>query len=387
MRRGLAFAVMMFCFAAPFGAHAGGGTAPGEIETLKVARPGLVLIDPAVRGRLLRQGDPALARRFCPSVLNANPVVDLTPIPRFQGGMLTSGVGDRAAIPFTGFVMASAGAALAGDVASGQAAIDALHRWAVANAASELNDGGPDKINTNALFSARRMLMGLLPAWAALKATAAPDPAKARAIEAWLAQRVADSDQSTGPIATRSQEIALSNKNYHRLMREAVVMAHGALTGDAVSFRRGPRALAATLREMRMDGSLPLETSRGPKALWHQRIAVSTLLMIAEMGKVQGLDLYAMEVDGKRLKRAVDFLLQAMAEPDAVAPYAPERQDLSFVDSRIDGRHQMAWFEAWYRRVGIDPLTTGELPAALFAARPLIDELAGGPTTCFFAKL
>jgi hypothetical protein len=47
----------------------------------------------------------------------------------------------------------------------------------------------------------------------------------------------------------------------------------------------------------------------------------------------------------------------------------------------------MAWFEIWYRRAGIDPMTTGELPASLFASRPMIDELAGGNTTCLFGRL
>jgi len=300
---------------------------------------------------------------------------------------MMNGVGDRGAIPFTGFVMAGAVAALAGDKASGDAAVDALSRWAKANAAAELADGGPDKINTNALFSARRMLLGLLPAWAILSQINQPEALVKQAIELWLAERVADSDQPTGPAATRGQETSMSNRNYHRLMREAVAMAQGALTGDAVSFRRGPRAMVAALKEMRPDGSLPLETARGPRALWHQRIAVSALVMIAEIGKTQGLDLYGMEVDGKRLKRAIDFLLQAMAEPDTLAPYAPERQDMAFADLRSNGRHQMAWFEIWFRRIGMDPMTTGELPANLFANRPLIDELAGGNATCLFAKL
>jgi len=387
MRRGLVHAVFFFCLAIQSGAWAGNGLTPSDIETLQVKRPGLVLINPAARAKQLRHADPVLVRRFCPSVLQATTPLDLRPQPRFQGGTLASGVGDRSALPFTGFVMSGAAAALAGDKASGDAAVDALARWATANAVAELNDGGPDKINTNALFSARRMLLGLLPAWAILRQTNPPTESMAKAIDEWFAQRVADSDVATGPIATRNQETALSNRNYHRLMREAVAMAHGALTGDAASFRRGPRALVGALREMRTDGSLPQETSRGPRALWHQRIAVSTLLMIAEMGKVQGLDLYSMEVDGKRLKRAIDFLLQAITEPDALAPYAPERQDLAFAETKIDGRHQMAWFEAWHRRVGIDPMTTGELPASLFANRPLIDELAGGAATCLFAKV
>ncbi len=387
MRRGSFLAILLFCLGASLAAWAGPGLSPGDVETLKIARPGLVLIDPVVRAKQLRHGDPAVVQRGCPSILKATAPADLTPILRFQGGMLMNGAGDRSANPFTGFVMGGAAAALAGDRASGDAAVEALSRWAAANAAAELTDGGPDKINTNALFSARRMLMGLLPAWAILRQTNPPSDAVKASIDAWLAQRVADSDQSTGPIASRSQELSLSNRNYHRLMREAVAMAHGALTGDVAAFRRGPRAVISALRDMRADGSFPLETSRGPRALWHQRIAVSTLVMIAEMAKAQGIDLYGMEVDGKRLKRAIDFLLQAMAEPETLAPYAPERQDLSFVDQRVDGRHQMAWFEAWYRRVGIDPMTTGELPANLFASRPLIDELAGGAATCLFAKL
>lgn len=387
MHRGLGIAFLAIWLSVSSGTFAGAVRNPSEIDGLTVKRPGLVLIDPTVRSRQLRQSDATHVRRACPTILNTTPPVDLTPIQRFQGGVLLTGIGDRGAIAFTGFVMAGAVAALSGDTASGDAAIDALARWAKANAASELVDGGPDRINTSALFAARRMLLGLLPAWAILRQTNPPEPAVVRLIELWLAERVADSDQATGPLATRAQEASISNRNYNRLMREAVVMAQGALTGDAQLFRRGPRALANALKEMRPDGSLPQETARGPRALWHQRTAVSLLLMIAEMGKTQGLDLYALEIDGKRLKRAVDFLLQAMAEPDTLAPYAPERQDLAFADLRSNGRHEMAWFEIWYRRAGIDPMTTGELPASLFASRPMIDELAGGNTTCLFGKL
>ena len=235
MRRGFGLAFLLLSWAITPGSWAGTGLSPAEIDSLTVPRPGLVLIDPAVRAKQLRGADPVLVQRFCPSVLQAVPPVDLTPIPRLQGGMVTTSVGDRSAFPFTGFVMSGAAAALAGDLASGAAAVDALARWAAANAVSELTDGGPDKINTNALFSSRRMLLGLLPSWAILRQISSPPKATVMVIDGWLAQRVADSDVASGAITTRSQETALSNRNYHRLMREAVAMAHGALIGDAMT--------------------------------------------------------------------------------------------------------------------------------------------------------
>jgi poly(beta-D-mannuronate) lyase len=65
-------------------------------------------------------------------------------------------------------------------------------------------------------------------------------------------------------------------------------MAWGALAGDDAYFREGPAAFDMALADMRPDGSLPLETRRGSRALWYQRHAIASLVAIAEMGAVQG---------------------------------------------------------------------------------------------------
>jgi poly(beta-D-mannuronate) lyase len=141
------------------------------------------------------------------------------------------------------------------------------------------------------------------------------------------------------------------------------------------------------LREMRPDGSLPLETARGARALWYQRHAVASLVFIAELARAQGYDLYGADLEGRKLARGVDFLLTEISEPRRLASYAPERQDLAFLDTRPSGRNLMAWLEAWHRRSPPGALATGDLVPTQLARRPLIDEISGGNLTCFFAKI
>lgn len=356
--------------------------APVDPSAWRVARPGVVLVDPVARAAELEPLDPTERRRLCPP---PHAETDPAPVTRLVGPATASGA-DPSAQPFTLIVMAGAAAALAGDRGGAAGGLALLARWARADALSELAEAGPEHNNANTLYSLRRVLLGVIPAWALLVERAAPAPELRRVVEAWIARRVTDADAPTGPAANRLSEPGPSNHNHDRLMREAVVMAHGALTGDAEKLRRGGQFFLATLRTMRPDGSLPLETARGARALWYQRHAVASLTFIAELASVQGYDLYAAEIDGKRLARAVEFLTGSLAEPDRVAPYAPERQDLGFLEPRPSGRNAMAWLEPWHRRAPRNALATGDITAAAFAHRPLIDEISGGNLTCLFAK-
>jgi poly(beta-D-mannuronate) lyase len=373
----LAAVALAPCALAP-GARAGSPDPAGWTVT----RPGVVLVDPAARAAELQRFDEGERRRLCPpQQLETDPA----PVIRLVGPATESGA-DPAAQPFTLTVMADAAAALAGDRGAADAAVKLVVRWARADALSDLVEAGPDRTNANTLYSLKRVLLGLLPAWPLLLERAAPPQEQRHLVETWLARRVADADAPTGPAATRAGP---GNHNHQRLMREAVVMAHGALTGDDAQFRRGGQIFLATLREMRPDGSLPLETTHGPRALWYQRHAVASLVMIAELARRQGYDLYNVEIDGKRLAHAVEFLLGALAEPSRLDPYASERQDLGFLEPRPSGRNAMAWLEPWHRRApaeAMGALATGDITTTIFAHRPLIDELAGGNATCLFAK-
>jgi hypothetical protein len=119
-------------------------------------------------------------------------------------------------------------------------------------------------------------------------------------------------------------------------------MAWGALAGDDAYFREGLVAFDMALADMRADGSLPLETRRGSRALWYQRHAIASLVAIAEMGAVQGRNLYARERDGRSLHTAVRFLLDAIDDAGLVRRYA-DRGD----EDRPRGRRRSRTGRTW----------------------------------------
>jgi poly(beta-D-mannuronate) lyase len=179
-------------------------------------------------------------------------------------------------------------------------------------------------------------------------------------------------------------------------------MAWGALAGDDAYFREGLVAFDMALADMRADGSLPLETRRGSRALWYQRHAIASLVAIAEMGAVQGRNLYARERDGRSLHTAVRFLLDAIDDAGLVRRYAdrgdkdpaagaeeePDGQDLGFLVRRGHGRHYMAWAEVYVARFpGRDE--SRRLLRLLRDSepdfRPMLDDYSGGSMSCLFA--
>ena len=70
---------------------------------------------------------------------------------------------------------------------------------------SDLVEVGPDRNNANTLYSLKRVLLGLIPAWAVLRARAAPEPALGAVVEAWLQRRVSDADQLSGDDAAAGE--------------------------------------------------------------------------------------------------------------------------------------------------------------------------------------
>lgn len=372
-------------------AACGGPRAPlasGPLSDHPVTRPGEVLIVRTERLAELRALPLPERERLC-----GEPQARWrSPRPRL-GLYETEGYGtDTAAEPFAWTVMQAAARGFGTDDAEARAALVAvLRRWARAEALAQIERG-----ESAPFYSLNRVLLPTIVAFALL-ADAPELKAKDRAvIERWLAARVADSRRHHRSLGPRE----VTARNNHAYLAASVAMAWGALTGDDAAFRDGIVAYRTALGQMRADGSLPLETARGARALWYQRHAVASLVTIAEMAAVQGYDLYALEEDGRSVHTAVRFLLDAIEEPARVLPYARANvnpgpsddhraQDLGFLVRRGHGRHYMAWAEP-YRARFPDRAESRRL-AALLAAhdpgfRPMIDEYAGGNTSCLFAR-
>lgn len=361
----------------------------GDAGDGSLARPGEVLFVRAERRAELAALPPSLRAAWCGSPsLAALAAAAASPVAELDDGEDRP---DPSAQPFARAIMAASAASfgLSDPVARGVLA-DLLERWASATAL----DVGGSRPTANRRYALARTLLPTIVAFWLIRDPLQPRPAEER-VAAWLDALVRED--------ARRQETAgeRSARNNHFYLHASVQMAWGALTGDAKRFALGSLAYRQALRDMRADGSLPLETRRGARALWYQRHAIASLVLIAEMAAVQGHDLYGLEIDGRSIHRAIGFLLDAIADPRRVERYAaanekpgPEpdwrRQDLGFLKRRGHGRHYMAWAEIYAARFPDRP-EARRLVTLLRETdpnfRPMVDDYGGGNTTCFFAKL
>ena len=334
-----------------------------------ITRPGVVLVAAESRARTLAALPAELRARWCPAFDGRPPAM----VQRLQS--LPDGP-DTSAEPFALAIMEDAGAALAGDRPAATRAARLLDRWARLGA---LRPFGPPDVNRN--YALDRALLPMLVAVGLLR----DDPALAEGgrerVVNWLGTLIRSRPRPAAASITR--------RNNHHYLRGSVDAAWGALTGDAASFAAGLAAYRDAIGDLRPDGSLPLETARGPKALWYQRHALASLVVIAEIADHQGIDLYGYSVDGRDLHRAVRFLLDAIADPKLVQPYSgADGQDLSFLQRRGHHRNYMAWAEIYAARFPERAESARLLGLAREADpdfRPMIDDYSGGNTTCLFA--
>ena len=88
-------------------------------------------------------------------------------------------------------------------------------------------------------------------------------------------------------------------------------------------FKTGVDQWFITLDSMRRNGSLPIETRRGARALYYHGRTLSGLMQLAERAAVQTIDLYAhAPSEEKTIHRAVEFFIDAVENPKLVLKYA-----------------------------------------------------------------
>ncbi|MEJ5231190.1 MAG: alginate lyase family protein [Geminicoccaceae bacterium] len=361
--------------------------APGvRAASRLVRRPGIVLVDPVVRRAELRAAPEA--RALCAAddlqLRSWPPPGPIGP----RDGHAT----DTRLNPLAWLVMRAAAASLVDTERPSAAELArALDRWARADALLL-----PPTADATAYFAVNRFLFPTIVGWALIRDAPEVPASARRRIEAWLG-RLAEASRARLE-GQRPDEITA--RNNHAYLAASAITAWGALAGEDSAFALGLEVYRRALGEMRADGSLPLETGRGARALWYQRQAIASLVALAELAALQGHDLFGLEREGRSLHRAIRFLLDAIDEPERVLPYAAEnrnpgpsadwrRQDLSFLSRRGHDRHYMAWVEI-YRARFPDREETRRLEALLRRdgdPRPLVDEFAGGNLSCLRGPL
>jgi poly(beta-D-mannuronate) lyase len=196
--------------------------------------------------------------------------------------------------------------------------------------------------------------------------------AKAR-VEAWFARLAAEVRRYYDRPPGRGVTDKLNN---HRYWAALAVAASAVATGDRAGLDWAIEGYRLGVGQIDADGMLPLELARAGKALHYHAFSVAPLVMLAEIGAANGIDLYGER--GGALERLVASVVEGLSDPAPFARRTGTKQD--FVGAR-SGWH-VAWAEIWYARrrdVSVVPL--------LRAYRPLRNNWLGGNLSLEFGVL
>lgn len=138
--------------------------------------------------------------------------------------------------------------------------------------------------------------------------------------------------------------LGAANENNHLYWAGLAVAAAGIAANHPADFQWGLTAYRMGLDEIQPDGSLPREMDRGQMALHYQLYALAPLVMIAELGEANGLDLYA--EDHGAIHRLVAFDLAGLEDPTMIQKRTGVAQIVSLPWAGSD----IGWAVPWVRR-------------------------------------
>ena len=148
----------------------------------------------------------------------------------------------------------------------------------------------------------------------------------------------------------------------HAVQSSNAQMSLGSFIGESKRFNIGIDQWFITLGSMRGDGSLPIETRRGARALFYQGRTITALSSLAEKAKVQGVDLWSTAPnETQTIHLAVKFLIDAIENPDLVLPYASTNKapgpSKDYKRQDIGGGSTFGWWAPYMARFPHHPNT------------------------------
>ncbi|MDA9687715.1 alginate lyase family protein [Candidatus Pelagibacter sp.] len=110
----------------------------------------------------------------------------------------------------------------------------------------------------------------------------------------------------------------------HALSSAISHMQLGVLLNDNKLFRKAFINYEAALKYQRKDGSLPIETRRGGRAMFYQARAMNALAVIAIIAENQGHNIWDLDFKGKNYHNLVKFFIDFTESNEVVFKYAKE---------------------------------------------------------------
>jgi poly(beta-D-mannuronate) lyase len=250
-------------------------------------------------------------------------------------------------------------AALHGDAHAGRCALAWMENWAAGHAFE-------GKSNQQGKFERKWRLTGLALVYMKLHDTGLVTAQNSEPVLAWLTRLVALVKPAYDDMSTSY------SKNNHAYWAGSGLAALGIATNNHALFDWGMARYRMGVDSVTSDGVLKSEIWRGQRALHYHLFALTPLVMLAEMGEVNGIDTYAM--DHAALRRLVDRSLYGVAHPDWFSKKAGTLQDINAkYKLRPD---EIAWTEQYQAR-----FPTTALVPLLRARRPIILWRDGGNLT------
>jgi len=179
------------------------------------------------------------------------------------------------------------------------------------------------KMSSNQAFYVQNWTLSALAiTWLKVRSAEPGTPEERQTIAAWLRQIAG----STMRYFDRGRAKGSSDsRNNHYGWAGLSVMSAGIAADDKSLFDWGVSAYDDGLSRIQPDGTLPLEMGRGKRALHYHIFALAPLVIMAEFGAANGLDLYTR--DNGALTRLVNRVTAGLADNQFFATQAGIAQD------------------------------------------------------------
>lgn len=251
-----------------------------------------------------------------------------------------------------------------GNEAEARCALDQLDAWAQADALTNYDR----KAYSQSWYQAEWTLSSAGVTDSVLKQDTALDAAEQARVANWLRK-------AAHQLISYEKPDALGNN--HHYWRALAATSIGVLSNDDVLFRYGMEVFKQAVGQEDESGAFPLEMARHENAIHYQAFALQPLIMIAEFGERQQVDLYGVTEHGRTIRDAVVFLGQAIADPAVVKKYTSDVQKTNFSP---DGIAELEFYLARFGREGVPSSITTLL------RRPATATRVGGSTTVLAGK-
>ena len=133
----------------------------------------------------------------------------------------------------------------------------------------------------------------------------------------------------------------------HALSSAMSHMQLGILISDDNLFRTAFRNYEAAIKYQRKDGSMPIETRRGGRAMFYQGRAMTALTVIAIIAENQGYDIWNYDHKGKNFHNIVKFFIDFIENNEIVFKYAKEMKApgpaKNYKKQDLDGSSSSHW--------------------------------------------